>query len=209
MAKSTGVPVGTVNLFFRNLREARLVTTGARGVNAPAMQRLDAARLLLAIAVTDRPVRAAQAVRDFGQLTDIDQDTISAEVGIANALAKLANEPGSWRIVCHVHVQTLAVELMCVDSPKFTRSMAEGGEQERPWTSQHFLHPNYAIPPSDSDDFEEIAAELDRDDAVEEIKARYFNRLQVTRTLLPVVLDEIAALFPSDAADEPESDRQP
>ncbi|MBX9706812.1 MAG: hypothetical protein K2X61_02630 [Caulobacteraceae bacterium] len=164
-------------------------------MNAPPMQRLDAARLLLALAVTDRPSRAAQAVIDFGQLSDIDDGSQSAELGLANALAKLADEPGSWRVACHVHVQRLAVELIMVDEFGLSSALEGEGTGEMPAKTQHFLHPNYAIPPSDSDDPADSAAEHARDQAVAEVQARYFNRLQVTRTIPPVLLDEIAALF--------------
>jgi hypothetical protein len=68
VASATGVPETTVTVYARVLREAGLLTTGARGVNAPPMSALDAARLLIALVVTERPSRAADAVADFGQL---------------------------------------------------------------------------------------------------------------------------------------------
>lgn len=68
VAAATEVPEATVALYLRSLREAGLITTGARGVNAARMSHLDAARLLLAIVATDRPARAVEAITDFGAL---------------------------------------------------------------------------------------------------------------------------------------------
>lgn len=59
---------------MRNLRERGLLTTGARGVNAPNMTYLDAARILLAHVVKTKPGRAApDFVRDFGSLAWANQ----------------------------------------------------------------------------------------------------------------------------------------
>jgi hypothetical protein len=61
------------------LREAGLLTTGARGVNAPEMKPLDAARLLIGLMVTDKPSLAVAAVSDFGKLPcrePIDEETL-------------------------------------------------------------------------------------------------------------------------------------
>lgn len=63
----------------RMLRDARLISTGARGVNAPQLDQLDAARMLIAFAVTDRPSLAVPAVIEFGRLkasmrTDFDEN---------------------------------------------------------------------------------------------------------------------------------------
>lgn len=53
----------------RLLKEAGLLTTGPRGVNAPDMTAMDAARLTIALLVTDKPTKAVEAVRKFGSLT--------------------------------------------------------------------------------------------------------------------------------------------
>ncbi|WP_234050738.1 MULTISPECIES: hypothetical protein [unclassified Xanthobacter] len=68
IAEATGVPEATVAVYTRVLRESGLITSGARGVNAPKMTTLDAARVLLAMIITDKPSRAAEAVSDFGSL---------------------------------------------------------------------------------------------------------------------------------------------
>lgn len=72
IAAAVQIPTATINMFVRVLREERLITTGARGVNAPPMTYLDAARILIALLVTDRPARAAEAVRDFGSLECVE-----------------------------------------------------------------------------------------------------------------------------------------
>lgn len=52
--------------FTRLLKEAGLLTTGARGVNAPDMTPRDAARITIAFLATDMPSRAVAAVEKFG-----------------------------------------------------------------------------------------------------------------------------------------------
>ncbi|RWO86018.1 hypothetical protein [Mesorhizobium sp.] len=59
---------GAIMKTQRTLRDAGLLTTGARGVNAPEFVPLDAARMLIAVLVTDRPSLAPAAVRSFGGL---------------------------------------------------------------------------------------------------------------------------------------------
>lgn len=68
MAQVMGLPLSTVQVAHRVLRDEGLITSGARGVNAPDMVPLDAARLLIWGLVSDRPVDAAEAVKDFGSL---------------------------------------------------------------------------------------------------------------------------------------------
>lgn len=62
VAKATGVPEKTVAIFARNLKSASLLTSGARGVNAPEMTLLDLTRMLIALCATDRPSDAVDAV---------------------------------------------------------------------------------------------------------------------------------------------------
>jgi len=68
IAHATGVHERTVAMVVRELRTTGLLRTGARGVNAPHMLPIDAARVLIAILVSERPVDAPKAVRDFGSL---------------------------------------------------------------------------------------------------------------------------------------------
>lgn len=72
MSAALNLPVPTVAGAFRVLRESGLMTTGARGVNAPDMTDLDAARMLIAMLVTERPAYAESSARDFGQLVCTD-----------------------------------------------------------------------------------------------------------------------------------------
>lgn len=58
----------TVAKFAQLLRQEGLLSTGARGVNAPHMTTLDGSRLLIALLATDRPGAAVSAVKAFGQL---------------------------------------------------------------------------------------------------------------------------------------------
>ena len=68
IASATGFSGKTIRVAFRSLREAGLMTTGARGVNAPDMVSMDAARLLIWALVSDRPADAPQIVGDFAGL---------------------------------------------------------------------------------------------------------------------------------------------
>lgn len=68
VAAALGLPEPTAAGAFRVLRESGLMTSGARGVNAPDMTDLDAARMLIAMLVSERPAYAELSVRDFGQL---------------------------------------------------------------------------------------------------------------------------------------------
>jgi hypothetical protein len=68
MAEVLDLEYATVRLTLRHLKAAGLISTGPRGPGAPEMTALDVARAVLAVLVTDRPVRAVEAVRDFGAL---------------------------------------------------------------------------------------------------------------------------------------------
>lgn len=68
IAHTFGLEDKTVAVFARALREAGLLTTGARGVNAPHMTPLDAARMTLAVLTTDSPSECVERVRRFGSV---------------------------------------------------------------------------------------------------------------------------------------------
>ncbi|MEL7690528.1 hypothetical protein [Citromicrobium bathyomarinum] len=68
MAESLGLPLKTVTTYTRFLKEAGLLTTGARGVNAPDMTPMDAARTLIAVLASDGPSQAVERVRRFGPM---------------------------------------------------------------------------------------------------------------------------------------------
>lgn len=69
IAQMLSQPEGSVKLYVRELREAGLLTTGARGVNAPHMTSLDAARLVIALLATGKPSECAERVRRFGAIS--------------------------------------------------------------------------------------------------------------------------------------------
>lgn len=69
MAEAMRIPEQTAEVTMRIIREAGLMTTGPRGVNAPHMTYLDAARTLIAQIVEDNPGRRAEAyVKEIGSL---------------------------------------------------------------------------------------------------------------------------------------------
>lgn len=58
----------TVAIYVRELLNAGLLTTGARGVNAPHMIPLDVSRVSLAVLATDRPSQAVPMVKRYGAM---------------------------------------------------------------------------------------------------------------------------------------------
>ncbi len=68
VAHALTTPEKSVVVYARRLKEAGLMTTGARGRNAPEMTPMDAARLTLAILTTDSPLQCVERVRRFGQI---------------------------------------------------------------------------------------------------------------------------------------------
>jgi hypothetical protein len=80
VARHTGLPEASLRIYARVLREAGLLSTGARGVNAPPMTWLDLSRFLIALLGTGVAARAADAVKDFGEMVVADHPTPLATV---------------------------------------------------------------------------------------------------------------------------------
>jgi hypothetical protein len=78
VAKGCGVPRKTVALFARNLKEAGLLTTGARGVNAPEMTLIDLTRMIIALCATDRPAEAVEKTNFFRQARTFEAHSFKA-----------------------------------------------------------------------------------------------------------------------------------
>lgn len=62
------VEIATIEVYARAMKEAGLLASGARGVNAPHMTPADAARMTIALLATDSPARAPEMVRRFGTI---------------------------------------------------------------------------------------------------------------------------------------------
>ncbi|QDL90472.1 hypothetical protein FDP22_00880 [Paroceanicella profunda] len=68
----------TAKTVARFLKEAGMLTSGARGVNAPDMTARDLGRMTIALLGSDRPGRAVETVTAFGGLTpDPELSTLS------------------------------------------------------------------------------------------------------------------------------------
>ena len=79
LAQAYRADEATVKLFARFLKEAGLISSGARGVNAPHMTPLDAARMTVALLSTDSPARAVERVQRFGPMAlDAGESTATA-----------------------------------------------------------------------------------------------------------------------------------
>lgn len=125
----------------RLLKEAGLLTTGPRGVNAPDMTPLDAARLTIALLATDKPTKVVEAVQKFGNLTasrkygkdrvPIPAELEQAEVGgttYENALAEIFSlEDHSWGEVTgiEISVEDEQAIIRCPDHPIIFDGSAE------------------------------------------------------------------------------------
>lgn len=68
VANAYRIDAKTLAIFAREMRAAGFLTTGARGVNAPHMTPVDAARITIALLSTDKPARAVKRVERFGNL---------------------------------------------------------------------------------------------------------------------------------------------
>jgi len=62
------LPEVTVSIYYRNLREAGLVTKGGRGPSAPSLTYLDASRLVISLMGTDTAIHAAREAKRYGRL---------------------------------------------------------------------------------------------------------------------------------------------
>jgi hypothetical protein len=94
-ADNFGCDPSHVRQLCRALREAGLLTTGARGVNAPHMTALDAARLTVAVLAGSIPTTVIEDVRFWGEL-----QTASIRVGAVT-------RPGPYRALGPGEEETL------------------------------------------------------------------------------------------------------
>lgn len=69
VAEAYGVEEKTVKLYARFMKEAGLITSGARGVNAPHMHPRDAVRLTIALLATGTAAHAVPLYRRFSEMT--------------------------------------------------------------------------------------------------------------------------------------------
>lgn len=65
VARITGLPLKSITVYNRALREAGLLTQRGRGVASPSMTPTDAARLLLAVCVASGPADAVERFSHF------------------------------------------------------------------------------------------------------------------------------------------------
>lgn len=100
VSESLRIPRGTVAQYFRECREAGLITSsGARGVNAPAMTYLDLARLVIALVGLERPSGAAQGAELLCELRvpfpdKVDEGARRLDAALARVLEDLSNRDG-------------------------------------------------------------------------------------------------------------------
>lgn len=199
MAEVMGLPIETVKVAYRVMRTEGLLTTGARGVNAPEMVPLDAARMLIWGLVSDRPVDAAQVVRDFGaapfektwKRTDnlspfdpaIFAEAKTFEQAVALFISLLANDADAVADLEDANVEIQSSDMICaieIDGTGF----------------------NYSYPLELGDgslsiaDLRRVTAPyLDR-------RSVYERNIKQTRSLGLPLLEEIAQMFEPSEEDE-------
>lgn len=106
IAEELHVDAATVAIYARELRKAGLLTTGARGVNAPHMRPIDAARLLIAFMATDRPSEAVACVDRWRAMCLLPKETkgdlpdyLAGELSLEQALVRILAvnlDPTEW-----------------------------------------------------------------------------------------------------------------
>ncbi|TIX16224.1 MAG: hypothetical protein E5V46_03345 [Mesorhizobium sp.] len=212
-AAITGTDFGSVLKIQRLLRDAGLLTSGARGVNAPDLTPLDAARMLIAILVTDKPSLAAAAVTEFGQLPWADNGTSETPTtegavfsGLTAAMsfeATLAGviEGAAYSPLEHHDLLARNLRLSCIPT-ELTAAMSwrdgwshfsAGG----PW--MHLLEDREG----NADRLSEIVAEQDaaRERAV--VFSGYSYRIKTTREIGGDLLIDVSNLFRASSAQLP------
>lgn len=118
IAEAYRVEEKTVVVFTRALKEEGLLTTGARGVNAPDMIPRDASRTTIALLATDKPTRAAEMVRRFGGLLYVPSKSSGdhpPEFGIRDGItfeevltAIFTSDVALWAVAPFVEIATNA-----------------------------------------------------------------------------------------------------
>ncbi|MCZ6770705.1 MAG: hypothetical protein O7G83_01805 [Proteobacteria bacterium] len=68
VARTLGLPEKTVAIYARHLREARLITTGGRGLGGADMTSPDCTNLLIAVAASNQAKDAAVTIANYGTL---------------------------------------------------------------------------------------------------------------------------------------------
>jgi len=85
IADAYSIAEKTVVVYARLLKEAGLMTTGARGRNAPDMTPMDAARITISLLASEKPTEAVEMCQRFRQLTHNYSYEVGEVVGCGDA----------------------------------------------------------------------------------------------------------------------------
>lgn len=201
-----GTEFGSVMKLQRVLRDAGLLTTGARGVNAPDLVPLDAARMLIAALVTDKPSLAPLAVTEFGTLPAADaflSETVSEEGGIFAGLTDAMTfeqalafviEAAALAPLEHREILTRNIRLSCEPTEMKATLHWRGGSctysPGGPWLM--------LLAEGNAARLDEVAASQEAAKVRARAFAGYSTRITVNRTMQGDLLLEVADLFRSD-----------
>ena len=201
IARATGTDEATTASYFRVAREAGLITTGARGVNAPAMTWRDAARMLIALATVEKPSQAANAIEDFGKLQCLGeqrgQDRHLARFRLKDLPAAHPLEDGIAGVL-----QLFAQKVLpagCEIKFRLTQLNAEIRLQGATYSyvDTELLQSNrIRVPKNESD--EEFLSRLRAEHAAEtwlDRAERYSTKIQVEKVIGPDVVLDVAKEF--------------
>ncbi|ESY21418.1 hypothetical protein [Mesorhizobium sp. LNJC394B00] len=200
-----GTEFGSVMKLQRVLRDAGLLTTGARGINAPELVPLDAARMLIAALVTDKPSLAPLAVVEFGNLPAADAmlsarseegeifagwtDKMTFEQALAFLIEAASTAPPE-----HRQILTRNIQVTCDPTEmKATLSWRDGScsySAGGPWLM--------LLAEGKTDRLDEVAAAQESARLRARAFAGYSARISINRKMDGDLLLEVADLFRSN-----------
>lgn len=194
IAEAMGVEEKTVTVFVRRLREEEWLTTGARGVNAPSMNYLDAARIVLALLVTDKPSAACDAISDFGSLVLDRTDKREQSDDVRNLEAAVDGEKLENFVAALIQLYADAPALHDIACELRVKPGAATVQLKLQGQIYIFTHEKLVRPLPKDDDAASKGLVLSFEEGMR-VQRRWKSRIQVERYIRTSEFDGIAAAF--------------
>lgn len=133
-AETLNIPLPTVAIYSRVLREGGLLSKKGRGRGAAHATPLDAARLLIALLATPSPSQAADCAADFGALVEHDaQEIYVGKKGVKDAEREPFTIGEAYGLQPqHTLEQAFAAIIAGFSEERFARSYAAGARVIEP-----------------------------------------------------------------------------